>query len=1064
LITSTKQTSGIASCFIVLFLIFGSRGFSFAQLQPQVDLSKKNVLILHSFGYAQPAYKIIDASLQEAFVWSGLDFNNLYFEFLDLARNSGQEYRDEAAEIFRKKFKDRKLDLVLTLHQEALQFLLKEGRDVYPEGPIISVLGDADFFEYSDPKRPLVHLPFTIDVIATAREMFRLQPDTRRILVIAGSSALDRRFDALVMTRLRVWKPELNVESMPPLSMDEILKKVASLPTGTAILYTTVYADSTGKTYMPTDAARMICARANAPVFGMFETLLGNNGIVGGIILDHRVEGQRAVRIAMDILQGNLPNDPFTVHQAPLIPMFDWQQLKRWGFDDAKLPPGSIVLNKPVSLWDQHKIAILGVLAFILLESVLIIFLFIQIHRKKIAEQSLKKAEEKYRSIFEGALEGIFESTPEGRLLTANAALSRMLGYDSPEELTSSIRDLGKEIWLNDRERAEHIQRLEKEGIILNYECQFQRRDESPIWVSLNTRRIAGPDGQTLFYSGFMEDITERKRAEGALEERLRFERLLSDISARFVNISPEQVDGEIENALRMVLEFFQVDRCALLQILPDKTFWRITHATAAEDTPSVPVGMQLSVTETNPWSYDKLILKREVLNLSNLDDLPAEANVDKQTWIVWGIRSNLNIPIIVDRPVSYIFAINTIKRERVWPGEIIPRLRLLGEILVNTLRRKQTEEANRESEAKYRSLYDSMMDGYVLVGVDGKILSYNEAYREMTGYSSDELLKLTYSDITPEKWHAVEKEIIDEQVLTRGYSEVYEKEYRKKDGTVLHVELRTFLLRDERGNNVGIWAIIRDITGRKQMESEARRLKDDLAHVTRVSTLGGLTGALAHEINQPLAAILSNAQAAQRFLSQDNPDMKEIREILGDIIRDNNRAAEVIRKIRSLLKKEETRYETLSLNDVIEEIINVIRNDTALTAVSIEREFDPSLPAIWGDRIQLQQVILNLVMNAAEAMRDVSPDLQRLIVKTTRQDDGFAKVSVRDFGLGIQVDVPQKLFHAFYTTKSGGMGMGLAISQDIIKAHRGVIWGENNTDTGATFSFTVPFDKGERS
>jgi formate hydrogenlyase transcriptional activator len=194
------------------------------------------------------------------------------------------------------------------------------------------------------------------------------------------------------------------------------------------------------------------------------------------------------------------------------------------------------------------------------------------------------------------------------------------------------------------------------------------------------------------------EQIDEQEKIGEVLDERLRFERLLSDISARFVNISPEQVDGEIENALRMVLEFFQVDRCALLQILPDKTFWRITHATAAEDAPSVPVGTQLSVTETNPWAYDKLILKREVLNLSNLDDLPAEANIDKQTWIGWGIRSNLNIPIIVGGPVNHIFAVNAIKRERFWPEEFIPRLRLLGEIFVNALVRRDAEQALHES------------------------------------------------------------------------------------------------------------------------------------------------------------------------------------------------------------------------------------------------------------------------------------------------------------------------------------------------------------------------------
>jgi two-component system, LuxR family, sensor kinase FixL len=259
------------------------------------------------------------------------------------------------------------------------------------------------------------------------------------------------------------------------------------------------------------------------------------------------------------------------------------------------------------------------------------------------------------------------------------------------------------------------------------------------------------------------------------------------------------------------------------------------------------------------------------------------------------------------------------------------------------------------------------------------------------------------------------------------------------------------------------LWAIVRDITDRKLIESEARKLREDLAHVTRVSTLGELTSSLAHEINQPLAAILSNAQAAQRFLSQDKPDMKEVAEILKDIVRDDNRPAEVIRKIRSLLKKEEARYETLSLNDVIEEILNVVHNDTALTAVSIEKELDPSLPSIWGDRIQLQQVILNLVLNAAEAMKEAAADVRRLNVRTTKNNDRFAIVSIRDMGPGIEEKNASRIFEPFYTTKTGGMGMGLAISKDIVKSHKGEIWAENNPDRGTTFFFTVPFDGGVR-
>ena len=548
-----------------------------------------------------------------------------------------------------------------------------------------------------------------------------------------------------------------------------------------------------------------------------------------------------------------------------------------------------------------------------------------------------------------------------------------------------------------------------------------------------------------------------RKQAEKSLEERLRFERLLSDVSARFVNISPEKVGGEIENALKMVLAFFQVDRCALIQSLPGKTSWQITHLVSSDEVPPLPAGVDLP-RSIYPWAYEKLAEKHEVVSIPRLDDLPPEANADRQTCIEWGIRSYVNIPVLIGESVDIIH-VSSVKSERVWPEELFPRLRLLGEIFVNALERKRAEVAVRESEAKYRSLYESMMDGYVLVGMDGRILKYNESYREMTGYEPEELLRLIYPDITPEKWHAAEQEIIEQQVLVRGYSEVYEKEYRKKDGTVFPIELRTFLLKDETGSNIGMWAIVRDIAGRKLIESEARKLREDLAHVTRVSTLGELTSSLAHEINQPLAAILSNAQAAQRFLSQDQPDMKEVAEILGDIVRDDNRAAEVIRKIRSLLKKEESQYELLSLNDVIEEILNVIRNDTALTAVSIEKEFDPSLPSVWGDRIQLQQVILNLVLNAAEAMKDAGTDVCRLNVRTSKQDGRFAKVFIRDVGPGIDESTASRLFEPFYTTKNGGMGMGLAISKDIVKSHKGEIRVENNTDRGATFSFTVPFD-----
>jgi formate hydrogenlyase transcriptional activator len=189
-----------------------------------------------------------------------------------------------------------------------------------------------------------------------------------------------------------------------------------------------------------------------------------------------------------------------------------------------------------------------------------------------------------------------------------------------------------------------------------------------------------------------------------AQEERLQFEQLLSDISSRFVNIPPDRVDHEIDQALKQILKFFQVDRCGLLQTFPNKTSWRITHAALAEDIPTVPLGSERT-SSIHPWAYDKLIQKREVLLFSRLDELPAEANVDRQAWLELGIRSVLDIPIIIGEPVSYVICLNSVKSEHVWPEEFIPRLRLLGEIFANALERKELEIRLREQMEEIRRL-----------------------------------------------------------------------------------------------------------------------------------------------------------------------------------------------------------------------------------------------------------------------------------------------------------------------------------------------------------------------
>ncbi|MCE5283672.1 MAG: PAS domain S-box protein [Deltaproteobacteria bacterium] len=378
----------------------------------------------------------------------------------------------------------------------------------------------------------------------------------------------------------------------------------------------------------------------------------------------------------------------------------------------------------------------------------------------------------------------------------------------------------------------------------------------------------------------------------------------------------------------------------------------------------------------------------------------------------------------------------------------------LIALLLLQRRKKTEAEASLRKKTEELDQFFNVNLDLLCIANAEGYFLRLNPAMERVLGYHCEELMSRPFLDfVHPDDVNKTREALSSLKSQKELLS--FENRYRGKDGAYRYLQWNAAPSGDM------IYAAARDITDKISIESETRKLREDLAHVTRVSTLGELTSSLAHEINQPLAAILSNAQAAQRFLSQGNPDMKEIAEILGDIIRDDNRAAEVIRKIRALLKKEETRFEALSVNDVAEEILNVVRNDTALAALTIERVFDSSLPAVWGDRIQLQQVILNLVMNAAEAMRDGSPDRQMLTVKTSKRDERFAEVSVMDTGPGIDGKAGNRLFEPFYTTKSGGLGMGLAISRHIVASHKGEIRAVNNPNRGATVSFTIPFDNG---
>jgi signal transduction histidine kinase len=245
----------------------------------------------------------------------------------------------------------------------------------------------------------------------------------------------------------------------------------------------------------------------------------------------------------------------------------------------------------------------------------------------------------------------------------------------------------------------------------------------------------------------------------------------------------------------------------------------------------------------------------------------------------------------------------------------------------------------------------------------------------------------------------------------------------------------------------------------RRRVELELQRNREELAHVTRVSTVGELTTSVAHELNQPLGAILSNAEAAEMFLAANPPALDEVRDILADIRKDDQRASDVIRRMRGLLRKQELAPKSIEINETVEEVLRLLGTDASARKVAVKFEMTAGLPRVWCDPVHFQQVVLNLVLNGMEAMVELPEEKRQVVVRTGPGNNGTVKIAVADSGPGISVDRLPKLFEPFFTTKKEGMGMGLSIARTIVEAQHGQIWAENNGGVGATFYFTVPVD-----
>src|SRR5882724_959412 len=361
--------------------------------------------------------------------------------------------------------------------------------------------------------------------------------------------------------------------------------------------------------------------------------------------------------------------------------------------------------------------------------------------------------------------------------------------------------------------------------------------------------------------------------------------------------------------------------------------------------------------------------------------------------------------------------------------------------------------------EERFRRVVEAAPSAMIMVNQEGQITLANQQAEKTFGYPREELLGRPIEMLAPERLRSGHQGfrhdyLCDPQARLMGAGR--ELFGRRKDGSEVPVEIGLSSIHTSKG--LLVLASIVDITERKLAELEAARQRHDLAHLARVTALGELSSSLAHELTHPLTAILSNAQAAQRFLADDDVDLDEVREILNDIVTQDQRAGEVIHSLRLMLKKGELQEhcDDVDLNEVIRDVVNLMRSDLINRNVTLDTDLAQKLPAITGDKVQLQQVLLNLVLNGCEAMADYNSSERRLLI-ASQWENGAVRVSVADRGSGIPEEKMQQVFERFFTTKKEGMGLGLSVCRTIVDAHRGKIWATNNAGCGAMFHFSLP-------
>lgn len=956
----------------------------------------KRVLIVNSFGAGTPPFTTHSTAFEATLAAEMGEAIDLDEVSLGMARYAEPDMEEALVQLLLKRLAKWQPDLVAPVGSPAGRFVVKYRDRLFPRTPVIYTGMDRRTLP-PDLGGNATFVGENFDLPGLVEDILQLRPDTTNIVVVIGASPLEQFWTKTMQREFARFSDRVTFTWLNDLSFEEMLRRVASLPPRSFILLALLVRDVRGVTYNQDQALQRLRAAANVPINGLFQNQLGL-GIVGGRLYQAELEGEESARLAIRLLRG----EPVSSHPPRIIeaqkPRYDWRELQRWNIPEDGLPPGSRVEFREPTLWQRHWLSIIGALAVGLIQAALIAQLALNLARRWRVERALRESEGRVHLAAESARAGLWGLDLASGRAWGTPRLREVFGIGPDDDL--SYAKFLRLVHHGDRDRvARAIDQSVREGLELDLEYRIVRPDGVERWIGTRGHHDGGPPAGGRRWSGASVDITDRKRGE---------QRLL-----------------ESESRFRSVADSAPV---LIWMAGPDK---RCTFV-------------------NRPWlEFTGRTVEQEMGDGWADGIHPDDRSRCLETYAeAFGAR----------RPFELQYRLRRHDGEYRWIADHgVPRYDAEGTFTgyigscLDITERLRAEE-------KFRQVFEAAPNAMVMVEERGRIVLVNAEAEKLFGYTRDELAGEPIEMLVPVRArhnHFIWRKEFEGKPEARTVGSGRPLFARRKDGSEVAVEIGLNPISTADG--VLVVASIVDITERRRAEMETQGLRQDLEHISRVATMGELSAAIVHELSQPLTAIRTNAQAGLGLIASGKHTESDLGEILEDIILSDQHAGQVIQHLRSLFKKGDVERRPLLLNNLINDVMSLVGSDALHRNIVVHLDLAPRLLLVSGDRVQLQQVLLNLAMNAFDAMADAPDRAGRLVVRTRVHDGRWVQVEVADNGPGIPADKVGSIFDPFVTSKPTGMGMGLSVSRTIVRAHGGKIWAENDAEGGAVFCIVLP-------